>query len=356
MILVSNNKSYILICLVCFFLIGCSGSQGKISSQNVGEATSGSALNVSGSATKISNSTDNLDENQSTNTSNTLAENIDTSLMSGRYMQHGVLDKNYVINGSKRDEENVTVKNGRILFPQGCIRSICTDSYARNFEGFNPSHDKIKDLIKKIETATVIEKLPEDNEFNRITPIDTRFVFLNSHGEYIIITLSCLGDGYCLISSGADGETRDLEDIPIKSDDGKKYKYGAFVCSKALEKCIKQWISWEDIGDKGFDQIESMVMNYKYAPEKAVELPETAIKQIQKYLKHIDGTDYGTCGDEHQIVAKLKNGKAFHFSISADGDGVSTDKIIYTISNGDEKTKLIKLLNEYVDEEHRANL
>ena len=345
--LMKKNKKYLFLCLLFVIVSGCDAKEAPLST-DAGAITSGSAVATSGSAVDVDDSKQ--EGNESTN------DDLDTSVSSGFYMQFGVLDKNYVINGSKRDEENVFVKNGKILFPQGCIRSICADSYARNFEGFNPSHDKIKDLVEMIENATVLDDLPKNDDFNRITRIDTRFVFLNSHGEYITITLNCFGDGYCLISSAADGETDFANELTIKSDNGKKHKDGVVIFSKSLEKCIKQWISWEDIGDKGFDQIESMVMNYKYAPEKAVELPETAIKQIQKYLKHIDGTDYGTCGDEHQIVAKLKNGKAFHFSISADADCICTDKIIYTIENANVKKKLIKLLNKYVDEEHRANL
>lgn len=272
-------------------------------------------------------------------------DSIDTSVSSAYYLSLGVLDENVVRNGAGRNESEVTVIGKNIIFPQGGIRSISIKSWSRKERAYNQPKPEIIQYMDILESAVIIDSVPE-SVLDGMVKIETHILYLNSHDEFRTISVTNFGSGYHEISVEKDDAEDFAKKISIKSDNGKKY-HQVFLRSMEAEEIIKKWVHWEKQGKDGFGLIKSARMSYDGNAD-GIELQENQLKKLKAYLKSGRKTDGAPCGYENYFECTQDDGSKFHFSISADGESISTDKSVYTADYpGNEKImKLLKRIRK----------
>lgn len=265
----------------------------------------------------------------------------DTSISSGYYLSLGVLDENVVRNGAQRSESEVTVSNKKVIFPQGAIRSIGIKSWSRKEEAYNPPKAEIVQYVDALESAETVDEVPE-NVLKKMVKIETHILYLNSHGEFRTIGVTNFGNGYHEISVEKDDGKDFAKRISIKSDAGKKYQQ-VFLRSMDAEKIIKNWIHWESQGEEGFDSIKGASLTVE-GKVNDIEFTEEQLKILKNYLKAEKKPSESPCGYENYFECTQDDGSKFHFSISADGESISTDKRVYAVDypNNSEIVELFK--------------
>ena len=270
---------------------------------------------------------DKPDENIGNN-SNDNCTNVDTSISSGYYLSFGVLDENVVRNGAKRNESEVVVTGKNIIFPQGGIRSISIKSWSRKEKAYNPPKPGIIQYVDALESAVILDRVP-GNVIKENVKIETHIVYLNSHGEFRTIDIIKFGNGYHEISVEKDDAENFAKKVSIKSGTGKKYNQ-VFIRSMKAEKIVKKWLNWEKQGKKGFGLIKSASI-FHDGNADGIKLAKKHLKKLETYLAKCRKTNGTPCGYENYFECVQNDGSKFHFSISADGESVSTDKGVYTI-------------------------
>ncbi|MCI9080377.1 MAG: hypothetical protein HFH68_15970 [Lachnospiraceae bacterium] len=270
------------------------------------------------------------------------SDSIDTSISSGYYLSLGVLDENVVRNGAGRNESDVSVIGKKIIFPQGGIRSISIKSWPRQEKPYNPPKPGIIQYVDALESAVIVDSVPE-NVLEKMVKIDTHILYLNSHGEFRTINIVNFGNGYHEISVEKDDAKNFAKKIYIKSGTGKKYHH-VFLRSMEAENIIKKWIHWEKQGKNGFGFVQSASLFYDGNPD-GIKLSEDHLKKIKIYLEKCKKTDGAPCGYENYFECIQDNGDLFHFSISADGESISTDKSVYIVDYPDSE-RIAELLKE----------
>ena len=118
-------------------------------------------------------------------------EMTDTTVSSGYCLSLGVLDKNFAINGSNRNEEELAILNDKVLFPQCAIRSICIGGWSRKNQAYRLEQSEVDVLVNEVENAKVIKKLP-DSALKNTTRFKTNILILNSHGEFRTVCVTSL--------------------------------------------------------------------------------------------------------------------------------------------------------------------
>ena len=101
---------------------------------------------------------------------NDAAEDADTSVSSGYYLSLGVLDENIVFNGAECNESEMAVSGKKVIFPQGGIRSISIISWSRKEKSYNPPKPEIIQYVDVLESAEIIDSIPE-NVFKNMVKI-----------------------------------------------------------------------------------------------------------------------------------------------------------------------------------------
>ena len=96
------------------------------------------------------------------------------------------------------------------------------------------------------------------------------------------------------------------------------------------EKIVKKWLNWEKQGKKGFGLIKSASI-FHDGNADGIKLAKKHLKKLETYLAKCRKTNGTPCGYENYFECVQNDGSKFHFSISADGESVSTDKGVYTI-------------------------
>lgn len=274
--------------------------------------------------------------------STTENEEIDTSISSGYCLSLGVLDQNVVQNGPDRDESELSIYNKKLLFPQGAVRTICIKSFSRQEKAYNSGETEVKKLVNEIEGAKIIKELPE-NAFTSIPRIQTKILSLNSHAEFRTICLTSYGNGYHEISVVKDDFDDFAKQADILSTQGKKYDQ-IFLKSEEVEKIIKRWIAWEKDSKQKFASIQKATVSVAEEKE-SFELNKKDIALLKKCLLSKKKVVESPCGTEFHFECTLQAGTVFHFSLSADGDSISTDEQIYSIEPS-YANKISKLLRQ----------
>lgn len=307
-------------------------ARGEKSSEKASPASSAVIENKSSAVPKEDTVDETLDD----------GTDVDTSISSGYYLSLGVLNENVVRNGAERDESEVTVADKKVVFPQGEIRSIGIKSWSRKEEAYNPTKTEIVQYVDALEGTEIIDKVPE-NVLKKMVKIETHILYLNSHGKFRTIGVTNLGNGYHEISVEKDDAKDFAKGISIKSDTGKKY-HQVFLHSLKMEKIIKEWIHWESQGEKGFESIQSVRLNVD-GNEDGIEFTEAQLKKLKTYLKADKKPAEAPCGYENYFECIQVDGGEFHFSISADGESISTDKRVYIVDYPDN-VEIVELFKE----------
>ena len=266
----------------------------------------------------------------------------DTTTSSGYYLSLGVLDEAVVPNTASRNRSDVTISHKKVLFPQGSMRSIAIKNWARKESAYNPSKAEIIQYIDALENAEIVKAIPE-NASEKMTKIETHMIYLNKQGKFRTISVTSFGNGYHELSVEKDDTENFAKSLAIKADTDKKYKQ-IFLRSKDAEKKIKSWIHWEDQDDKGFDAIQNAYLSVDGSLDN-IKLTDNQLQLLQKHLRSGKRTSESPCGSEYYFTCTQEDGKTFHFSISADGESVSTDKNVYTIDHPNN-VKIAKLLKD----------
>lgn len=265
---------------------------------------------------------------------------IDKSISSGYYLSLGVLDESVVLNKAGRNESEMMVAGKKVIFPQGGIRSISIKSWSRKEEPYNPPKSEIIEYVDALESSEIVEDVP-GNVLKKMVKIETHILYLNSHNKFRTISVTNFGNGYHEISVEKDDAEHFAKKISIKPDEGKKYNQ-VFLRSMEAEKIIKKWIHWESQGKKGFKSIQSanLIVN-----GNMVQLTEDQTNKLKTYLKADKKTAGFPCGYENYFECIQDDGSKFHFSISADGESISTDRRVYTADYPDN-LEIVELFKE----------
>lgn len=267
---------------------------------------------------------------------------VDVSISSLYYLSLGNLVENVVRNGAGRHETEVTVADKKVVFPQGKIRGIAIKSWSRKEKAYNPPKSEIIQYVDALENAKTINKIP-NNVSKKMIKIETHILYLNSHGEFRTVGVTDWGNGYHEISVEKDDAKNFAKGISIKSDTGKKYKQ-IFLRSTEAEKILKEWIHWESQGKKGFKSIQSVSLSVDGKTDE-IKFTENQLKILKTYLKSDKKSAEAPCGYENHFECTQSDGNQFHFSISADGESISTDKSVYVVDYPDNM-EMVYLLKE----------
>lgn len=253
------------------------------------------------------------------------------------YLAMGAFSENIAVNGINRDETEVTVTDDKMCFPQGMLRGIAVANQARKCMEYKISKDEAKKFIDIIENAKIVEQNKDIKGRN----IEAHMVYLNSHSEFRTINLVFYNDGYFSVDVKADDEENFAKDIKIKVQSGRNKKQ-LYLKSGKLEKLIKKWIGYREVDVKEFEQIESAVYENE-SINKSVELKEQQISELKKLTQNNKIIDGMPCDTNNYFVCTLSTNKKLHFSISSDGDCLSTDDHVYML-----KTKKAAYAREFV--------
>ena len=261
----------------------------------------------------------------------------DMNTVSEYYLAMGAFSENIAVNGINRDETEVTVTDDKMCFPQGMLRGIAVANQARKCMEYKISKDEAKKFIDIIENAKIVEQNKDIKGRN----IEAHMVYLNSHSEFRTINLVFYNDGYFSVDVKADDEENFAKDIKIKVQSGRNKKQ-LYLKSGKLEKLIKKWIGYREVDVKEFEQIESAVYENE-SINKSVELKEQQISELKKLTQNNKIIDGMPCDTNNYFVCTLSTNKKLHFSISSDGDCLSTDDHVYML-----KTKKAAYAREFV--------
>ncbi len=91
--------------------------------------------------------------------SNKQEKPIDTSVASGYYLSLGKLKKDVVIKEKYRDENNMTISNHKIVFPQSHIQSVCMSNDVKEEQFVEVTQDDIEELYNIVENTEVLEDI-----------------------------------------------------------------------------------------------------------------------------------------------------------------------------------------------------
>lgn len=288
------------------------------------------------------NSTSSMNKKSKTTTST--AATWDTSIASGYYSSIGALKEAIKINGEDRANQEVTIINGKIQLPNGEIKAITLDSWSRKITNFPKPEKDFLPYIKALEKAKVTQTFPKDILLpDKKIPIELHFVLLTENRKYRDVSISNLGDGYHQISIAKDNKDNFSKTVPIQSEKDARYE-SLFIKSDSMEKMIKGWINWEKEGKTAFHKIKSVKLS-TMEKRDAVTLNQEQINRLKTYLKVAKKELSQPCSEDYYFEATLENGKKFHFSISGDGDFISTDRGVYSL-NSKKGEKLYKFIRK----------
>lgn len=116
----------------------------------------------------------------------------------------------------------------------------------------------------------------------------------------------------------------------VKKDDAKDFAKGISIKS--------------DAGKKGFELIQSASLNVDGNVD-GIKLTEAQLKKLKTYLKADKKAAETPCGYENYFECIQDDGAKFHFSISADGESISTDRSVYVVDYPDN-VEIVELFKE----------
>ena len=261
----------------------------------------------------------------------------DMNTVSEYYLAMGAFSENIAVNGINRDETEVTVTDDKMCFPQGMLRGIAVANQARKCKGYRVSRDEANEFIDIMENAQITEKDKAIKGRN----IEAHMVYLNSHSEFRIINLTFYKNGFFSVDVQADDEKKFAKDLKIKIQ-SEKNKKQIYLKSSKLENLIKKWIGYRETAAEEFEQIKSVVYENE-SINKSVELKEQQISELKKLTQNNKIIDGMPCDTNNYFVCTLSTNKKLHFSISSDGDCLSTDDHVYML-----KTKKAAYAREFV--------
>lgn len=173
--------------------------------------------------------------------------------------------------------------------------------------------------------------------------IETHILYLNSHNKFRTISIINFGNGYHEISVARDNKKNFAKNIPVQTDTGKKY-YQIFLHSMEAENIIKKWINWESQGKDGFSHIQNASLSVNGSMD-VTKFKEDQLKKLKTYLKSDKKIAESPCGYENYFECIQEDGSKFHFSISADGESISTDRAVYVVDYPDN-IEIVELFKE----------
>lgn len=268
----------------------------------------------------------------------------DTSISSGYYLSLGTLEKKIERTGEERSKSEVTVqesgKSQKVVFSLGTVESMSIGSWSRKEKAYNPKKAKMHQYLDLLENAEVVKEVPS-KVMTKNPRIETHLVYLNGDGDYRTILIETFGDGYERISVEKDKKENFSQEVFIKMQDGKKLESVALKSVEA-EKMVKNWIKWEDQGEGGFSNVEKVTFTNQNG---SVKLTEEEIEKLKKYVSSDKNEIESPCGSDNYFECVQKNGSKFHFSISGDGDCISTDKCVYEVIDGNNED-FVKFINQ----------
>ncbi len=270
------------------------------------------------------------------------SNNIDKTISSGYYLSLGTLDENVLINETEQNKSGITVVNKNIIFPQCRIKSISMNSWSRKEKHYNPPKHEIVQYVDALENAEIVDNVPE-KVLKKMVKIETHILYLNSHNKFRTISIINFGNGYHEISVAKDNKKNFAKNIPVRTDTGKKY-YQIFLHSMKAENIIKKWINWESQGKDGFSSIQNASLSVNGSMD-VTEFTEDQLKKLETYLKSDKKLAEAPCGYENYFECIQEDGSKFHFSISADGESISTDKAVYVVDYPDN-VEIVELFKE----------
>lgn len=336
------RKQFILfsvLCLTILFNMVITGCGLKVYSVKEEERTKNVSGNYSSITETISSVIEEVDVSEKIPED---VNNINKSISSGYYLSLGVLDENVVLNETTRNESEMAVINKNIIFPKGVVKSISIKSWSRKEKPYNQPELEIVQYIDALENAEIVNNVPE-KVLKKMVKIETHILYLNSHNKFRTISVINFGNGYHQISVEKDDTKNFAKNIPIHTDTGKKSNQ-VFLHSMEAEKIIKKWIKWEGQGKKGFSSIQSATLSVNGNPD-VTEFTKDQLKKLEIYLESDKKTAEAPCGYENYFECIQEDGSKFHFSISADGESISTDRAVYIVDYPDN-IEIVKLFKE----------
>ncbi len=105
-------------------------------------------------------------------------EPFNTSVASGYYLSMGELKERVVIEGDNRDNDEVEIVKGKLIFPRGAIRTVIVKDAAKGDRYVEPTKDEILNLVSAIEEVAckgITKMNPADKkaqEINLVYEVD----------------------------------------------------------------------------------------------------------------------------------------------------------------------------------------
>lgn len=277
--------------------------------------------------------------------SNKQEKPIDTSVASGYYLSLGKLKKDVVIKEKYRDENNMTISNHKIVFPQSHIQSVCMSNDVKEEQFVEVTQDDIEELYNIVENTEVLEDIAV-KEKEKISEdfigIETNLVCLTQKGEYKIIHFKTIGADYHLVRIGIDDqeEFSKYEEIDGHAEAGSN----KFVCvySSDLTDLLKKWIGWEEVTNNDFLDIQEISVLHQ--DQKISALDQLDTEEIKLILEKAIQV-YGEMHDaKYYLKCKMSNEKYIQLGISSDGF-IATEGNLYKIEDQEDVKKLIEMIN-----------
>lgn len=313
-----------LVSIIGMTAVGCGSNSDEAKSIN----DTKTSLYAEADTNAVSDDTSKAEDKSGSDSDSNTAE-YDKSIASGYYLSLGGLNENVTINGSNRDEAELTVADNKIVFPQGAVRSIAIDNWGRKISSCDVSTSDVEAFVENIEKSELIDAIPARVQ-RKMCKIESNIVYLNSHGEFRTIGVVSYGDGYCEIFSREDSTEDFAEYVKLKNSKGEDVEQ-IFFKSEDVEKTLRDWIGFKEKKTDNFDKIKSASLFYLDYDE--IKLSDEQIEELKGYLKLCNRFGENPCGAEACFEAETSDGEKLYFSVAADGDFVCTDNHVYEIDS-----------------------
>ena len=248
---------------------------------------------------------------------------------SNYYMNMGVLDENIARNGGARDEADILITNDKLLMPQGILRSVAIENWARKCMGYRASKEIMGQFLDAVESAKIVRR--DQKTINQGKNISLHLVYLNSHAEFRTIHIDLYGKGLFAVSQQEDDIGEFAKTIPI-SDKNKKKKEMVYLHNNKVSKIIKEVMSFENYSKDNLTKITGAFCETGTDTGERL-LSEKQLEKLKRFLQSDMIAVQTPCDSQYFFAGKLPDGNTVHFSISSDGDFLSMDSVVYKISS-----------------------
>lgn len=258
-------------------------------------------------------------------------------------LELGTYEEIIALNGKRRDTGKILMKEDKVLFPQGSIRSMFANQYGRDVEFIKASKDEVLNVISTVEDAELVNVNKVTLDIDKVDHLGMKFfiILLNSEGSFVRMSIEGRGNNYHLMEILYEGEEQSYD------EDVQSY----FLHSEELTKIMKDLGGWKDIdvgNIKGIKNTHISNSRSKANPNKkefdfTPEENQLFLKLIKKAtLQYMDlpAEDFcyivkSTTDDNQEIKMKISRGSAF----------IGLEGRLYRL----EDEKDIKMLNKLLE-------